>query len=112
MSETSYTPGPWDRVLDENPYCRDDDRLNVIGPNGELIATLNRCPPGVERLSSGQEVKMPGCGGDPEANARLIAKAPELLALLEECYDALPHGDLTTRIAAVLTRAKSKEPHP
>lgn len=41
-----------------------------------------------------------------EANARLIAAAPDLLALLEEAYDALPHGDLATRIAVLLAKAK------
>jgi len=43
---------------------------------------------------------------ETEANARLIAVAPEMAALLDECYDALPHGELTTRIAALLARVK------
>jgi hypothetical protein len=59
VSETKFTPGPWQIVEHQVP--------NVVGPNGELVGGSNPY----------------GCVETSEANARLIASAPELYEALE-----------------------------
>jgi len=54
----AHTPGPW--KVKHKPH------LAIYGPNGHLVAL----------------VQVP-CGWDFNANARLIAAAPEILAALE-----------------------------
>jgi len=61
---------------------------------------------GEEELPEGVEMD------DYRRWCRLFAAAPELAALLDECYDALPHGDLTTRIARLLAKARGLETPP
>lgn len=53
-----HTPGPWS-INDQNP---DDEEIEA--PSGPVAIALGR---------------------EAEANARLIAAAPDLLAALEEC---------------------------
>ncbi|WP_127812463.1 hypothetical protein [Bordetella avium] len=63
---TKHTPGPWKCQLAKSG----SGRLQVSGPRGEQIAILWR---------SSKETT--------EANARLIAAAPDLLEALEEAID-------------------------
>lgn len=75
MNTTKHTPGPW---------------------------TAERCDTGMEILDMNQESVAVACHyGDPyssireEANAKLIAAAPELLEALEEilsAWEKLPEG--------------------
>lgn len=68
MPKTSYTPGPWSQH-------RHDTRA-IIGQFGEKIAqTLT--------------IKITASEAEEQANARLIASAPELLEALEEARAAL-----------------------
>jgi hypothetical protein len=72
MSTTSHTPGPW---IVEKPYQQHG--MFISGPNTGLICKLYS--PDVHLCNLNIPVSV-------EANARLIAAAPELLAAL---YDAL-----------------------
>lgn len=79
MADFKGTPGPWS--IDQLPVSEVygdvpavEAEYEIDGPNGELIATLNPYPPHVIG-----NIPIPGCGGDPAANARLIAAAPDLL---------------------------------
>ena len=70
MSETKHTPGKW--VLEYSTYDVNGVNWEVEGADGAHVAQNNFG------------------GNDREtelANARLIAKAPELLELLEETVD-------------------------
>ena len=72
MTNTNHTPGPW---------TIDHER---IGPPGEPVALL--CDTNAPK--SGTVVEWPRCGevvddAENEANARLIASAPDTLAALE-----------------------------
>lgn len=90
MSEAKHTPGPW-RVEDGELLAGGDSGAVVLGS----IHGADDYPCCEEDIDA-----------ECKANARLIAAAPDLLALLEEAYDALPHGDLAGRIAAALAKAK------
>lgn len=65
-NETKHTPGPWRRSHESI----DPEWDIVIAQHGVIVANVNAC-------------------GQREANARLIAAAPELLEALEVCADAL-----------------------
>jgi hypothetical protein len=74
MSEAKHTPGPWEAVL------ADDPRGQPVPYYRGLVALVE------SRVSV-----VAKCGYVPkenwEANARLIAAAPALLALLKELID-------------------------
>lgn len=69
MKHTEHTPGPW--VVDRDPYGRavyiqhPDTKVN----GGWVVATV--------------------WGDDKEANARIMAAAPDLLAALQACSDRM-----------------------
>jgi hypothetical protein len=65
----THTPGPWNV---EHPYG--EPGVYVAGPNTGLIAKL--CAPDSHLFNADKPVSI-------DANARLIAAAPELLAALE-----------------------------
>ena len=74
-ASASHTPGEWNvGALDKN------DQRRVGSDNGRLIATCHH------ECVGALEIEM-------EANARLIAAAPELLEALEAC---LPHLQVYT----------------
>ena len=96
MSETKHTPGPWET-----------DRNNV---HLTQIATIHQC-----LNNDWVEVWSPNALGaseeEMEANARLIAAAPDLLAALESIASMYDYeaacGDLASRLyeATCLARA-------
>lgn len=65
---TKHTPGPWTAL-----------RASVI--SGPFVI----CP----RVHAGARMSIDDSCAAAEANARLIAAAPELLAALEDCREAL-----------------------
>lgn len=95
-TQTKFTPGPW----------------KVFGNVIRAIETID----GQDRR--GEIVAMPMSGGDPdrrnlgnfEANARLIAAAPDLLAACERALSELdgdPHRyELVDAINAAISKAK------
>lgn len=81
-----HTPGPW--VAVRNSAYWEVNPLNNAGENGVPYTVANVCPSDPQNPS----------GGLQEANARLIAAAPDLLGALEECRFALePYDDVKPR---------------
>jgi hypothetical protein len=73
--ETKHTPGPW--FQSHRKTAPDSYNTQVYTQNGEAICTLAWYPkPEVNGV----------VGTYREANARLIAAAPELLAALKACH--------------------------
>lgn len=62
MSESKHATGPWEAV---------DSEISTVAKPYAVIANVN-------------DGLVVGCGGDPEANARLIAAAPDLLEAAEQ----------------------------
>jgi hypothetical protein len=102
----SHTPGPWRHA-----------------PTGPTMRGYSQ-PFGVASVDYGPAFLVCGCFGDikggpdeAEANARLIAAAPELLAALKECAERLqPHikhtEDLVAHMSAVKAIAKATGEQP
>lgn len=76
--ETKHTPGPWLRDRESGFDC------DVRAANGRKIASVNvqNAPKSKKGWLSRQK--------ENEANARLIAAAPELLAALQAIMDLNP----------------------
>ena len=88
-----HTPGPWRTIESTNTTMR-----TVVGPDfpGQgYIADVNLC-----RTSDAQDV-------DGEANARLIAAAPELLQLVKDMREAFYVKGTRKALLAVMERSKS-----
>lgn len=78
-TKTQHTPGPWYHSCDEGNdpgHCNVNAGPDEFMPDGYMIAT-------VEEVDDGTHDEQ------REANARLIAAAPELLAALEDARDAI-----------------------
>lgn len=70
---SKHTPGPWSAEVDRE----NDHEINIVSGNRPFVATA--------WPANHQEDK------EQEANARLIAAAPELLEALRIVRDTLPH---------------------
>lgn len=66
---TKHTPGPWKQW-----QSTIREALTVLGGDGSIIATFDTWKNGAEQ--------------EQEANARLIAAAPDMLAMLERVTEA------------------------
>lgn len=80
MITSKHTPGPW--------LYGDYNELRADRPNDDeciLIATVCDAPFG---LDYGNQRTRPHAAGEAQANARLIAAAPELLEALEAFMNA------------------------
>lgn len=98
-----HTKGPW---LYGASYGNDSVRIET--PDGKIIGAIRN-----QRMI-GQEQGRPVYEWDDEgdANARLIAAAPDLLAALEAAQDAieadLHDGPTLRQIKAAIAKAKAK----
>ncbi len=98
MSETKHTLGPWKLLYRDigGPFLE-----GVIGPDGEKIRLI-----GIALAMNSRD-----SDPEPEANARLIAAAPEMLAALEAAVNwYTPPNDSRTafplkQITAALAKA-------
>lgn len=83
--QVMHTPGPW-------AFCND----TLCQANGNY-------------LHLGKWVESPGLGRAAEANKRLIAAAPELLAVLKDVASipALQNAPVMERIRKVIAKAES-----
>lgn len=99
MRNNNHTPGPWHiNTIEANPHTVHSDR--------GLVATCMLPPPFGPETWSGHTVY------ETEANARLIAAAPELLAALEGLLSVVnvriddPRIELFDAARAALAKAK------
>ena len=72
----SYTPGPWATHKTEGNGGNISDRLEIVGPEEGRKRTLIASIYGFKMLEG-------------QANARLIAAAPELYEALEKLFDLM-----------------------
>lgn len=86
--KTTHTPGPWATIDGDGEYI-----IKTIAPAGRNGYTI-------ADVFSHFEATNP----EAEANARLIASAPELLEALQECVKAL---ELEHEIALSLTQSRA-----
>lgn len=77
MSETTHTPGPWTMQPDETFSTLGDKR----------VVAFNDISPAIV---------FGGLGAETDANAHLIASAPELLEALEAAWERV-HSDVCGR---------------
>ena len=92
-TQAKHTPRPWRTIESTNTTMR-----TVVGPDfpGQgYIADVNLC-----RTNDAQDV-------DGEANARLIAAAPELLQLVKDMREAFYVKGTRKALLAVMERSKS-----
>jgi hypothetical protein len=105
---SSATPGPW--LMDDDDDCHEEGRW-IFGPSDEWVGsaaegTYYTYDP-TERLAG-----VPLSKDTVDANARLIAAAPDLLAALEHhqgcvyCMDGRRCGDFTRLQDAAIAKAK------
>lgn len=96
----SHTPGPWATHKTEGNGGNIPDRLEIVGPEEGRKRSL---------IASIYGFKMP----EGQANAQLIAAAPELYEALEDLIGFLFHGkkDRQTilRATAALAKARGEE---
>lgn len=97
MSETRFTPGPW-RIVSER-----DDELKVKGPQDEWVAD---CADGFWSDEADGWIM----ADESEANAHLIAAAPDLYDTLVDLRAALAELDaeLHAKAIAVIDLALAK----
>ena len=98
MTETKHTPGPWVR-----------DCWDILGNDGK-DGTGHVCE--ISRPNSGDEFYWRE--GEADANARLIAAAPDMLEALKYAYNYLGGFGLEgepgcKRIIAVINKAEGRE---
>ena len=84
MTNTQHTPGPW--------HVDINGEGAITAPDGALIARLHN--------ASRDDLR--------EANARLIAAAPDLLAALQAVADYWAGGDVPAEIDAAMRAAIAK----
>lgn len=94
---SQHTPGPWHAVA--NGGDDDDERLRIIVARDRYG----------DSSAIGEVYDPDPCNGDIEANARLIAAAPELL---EACKQAAVFFEDDEGIAQVLLAAIAKATQP
>lgn len=96
MSQQEHTPGPW--ITDD--YNPSDQYRHVMNGNGRCAPYIARLP-----LRSGDNPTH-----EQEANARLIAAAPDLLAMLRKCRTMVGHPDNVALIDAAIAKATGGAP--
>ncbi len=111
MSAQQHTPGPWKKGNPNDdwrsPYREDNKTsvsLNVEAGSGEVIAMAVICYDEWTNKEKDAELK---------ANARLIAAAPELLAVLLEAVEQpmrTEGSDWWVRVNAAIGKATGEQP--
>ena len=96
-----HTPGPWHAVFSEmGGYDCMTDAIRITG-NGRYLADLDLADYGQEHCSSGFKSE------EAEANARLIAVAPEMFSVLKDLLPKLAaHGMRIDEVKAVISKAE------
>lgn len=113
MSAGKHTPGPWDYVPStehHGPYVS-----AICGDIADCYTMSN--PTAASVRNGGDSYPIPFQGDEADANARLIAAAPEMLNMLRECRATFAYaagdGDgeahqFVDQIDAVLAKAEGR----
>lgn len=115
---TDHTPGPWHIVDREIMEDGSVYPCHILGGAADYqVCTLES--PQIAKFGAEQPHRFPGLNGVLGPNARLIAAAPELLALLDECQDCIEWcaqecghhaaAELAERIAALIAKATGEQ---
>lgn len=107
-----HTPGPWEYVTAQKGYPYEPTRKDFLRFVGDCWDDSDgEGWGGVRSDSAGAIICIFGNGPTTEPNARLIAAAPDMLAVLkkiDECYTfQLP--DLTIEVKAAIKKAEGVE---
>ncbi len=97
MKHTAHTPGPWLYALNGLNRNKAHEPQFTFGPSFECLGVV------YNRTSAGTE------GSTEEANARLIAAAPDLLAALELAHRSLVTCNSCHCIGSLPTQAERAE---
>lgn len=118
MSEQKHTPGPWHWVIHDHS-CASLGVGEDPGMGTPLVMSVSPCRSCTDRVKDG-EWEWGRCTTPSEADARLIAAAPELLEALimvrdadEDCKaDGLPSipPAARTKIDAAIAKANGVQP--
>lgn len=92
MSKMKHTPGPW--------FVSNGDLLRVARSNGGSPIVVA----GVHKIGS----RGGACLGDPLANARLIAAAPDLLEALKMVSGVDLHHEVLAAVDAAIAKAEGR----
>lgn len=110
MSDAKHTPGPWKAEANEKSAS-----INILGLHGDPMRCRSSDGHGsiviVECWEDDNDQPFAPMHPEQVANARLIAAAPELLALLDEAADFIQPFNradaLLEKIEAVIAKATS-----
>lgn len=99
---SKHTPGPWQWWDKKGGRPPGYDLAKLHGPNGKSI---------ISNMYGGEGLKALGKTSTDEANARLIAAAPELYAALNEILlDPMdPDGEKFDRATRAIAKAEGRE---
>jgi len=100
--KTQFTPGPWLVRFDEDRF---DSKLSVLEVIDGSDASLNH-PQGELVLARVNVSAFAPHMGEPLANARLIASAPELLAALERLVHPMADDEDLDYAREIIAKAK------
>jgi len=82
---SKHTPGPWAYALEYGPNITEPPRITTVARCANYVIGLPSDYPGGNYRDGDPS-------GDEEADARLIAAAPELLEALEHIMRCIPMG--------------------
>jgi hypothetical protein len=101
---SKHTPGPWAYALEYGPNITEPPRITTIGRCANYVIGLPSDYPGGNYRDGDPS-------GDEEADARLIAAAPEMLEVLEDIKRKLRVDDpldMYDSVCAVIAKAGSE----
>lgn len=100
MSANKHTPGPWSYALEYGPNVTELPRITTVARCANYVIGLPSDYPGGNYRDGDPS-------GDEEADARLIAAAPDMLKSLQDLADAAFSRDTTMGDPCALLAAQA-----
>lgn len=82
---SAHTPGPWEVVVEARPHSEPIYYVTAADPEASPGAGYLEVPFHVGLAGGNSRTR---ASGRDEANARLIAAAPDLLAVVQDCLES------------------------